>query len=159
MENSYKEKIKNAVAACGNPEENLITILQIIQNEEGYISKDAVKALSEIGGIPESRIMGVASFYAGFRLKPVGKYRITVCKGTACHVNGSEHIGETVGRILGVPSGELSKDGLFSWEEAACLGCCSISPAMMINSTAYGELTPEKAEHIINEIRKKEGVL
>lgn len=98
-------------------------------------------------------------FMRAFALNPSANTEITVCKGTACHVNGSEHIGETVGRILGVPSGELSKDGLFSWEEAACLGCCSISPAMMINSTAYGELTPEKAEHIINEIRKKEGVL
>lgn len=159
MENSYKEKIKNIINACGDPQENLITILQSVQNEDGYISQNAVKAICELSGIPESRIMGVASFYAGFRLKPVGKYRITVCKGTACHVNGSEHIGETVMRILGVPAHELSKDGLFSWEEAACLGCCSISPAMMINSTAYGELTPEKAENIINEIRKKEGVL
>lgn len=140
-----------------NPEESLIAILQDVQGLLGYISEDAVKYITEKTGIASSRIMGVASFYAGFRLKPVGKYRIMVCMGTACHVNGSERIGDTVKRVLGIEAGDVTDDGLFSWEEVACLGCCSISPAMMINDTAYGTLTQEKVVSIINSIKEEEG--
>ena len=140
-----------------NPEESLIAILQDVQGLLGYISEDAVKYITEKTGVASSRIMGVASFYAGFRLKPVGKYRIMVCMGTACHVNGSERIGDTVKRVLGIEAGDVTNDGLFSWEEVACLGCCSISPAMMINDTAYGTLTQEKVVSIINSIKEEEG--
>lgn len=140
-----------------NPEESLIAILQDVQGLLGYISEDAVKCITEKTGVASSRIMGVASFYAGFRLKPVGKYRIMVCMGTACHVNGSERIGDTVKRVLGIEAGDVTDDGLFSWEEVACLGCCSISPAMMINDTAYGTLTQEKVVSIINSIKEEEG--
>lgn len=140
-----------------NPEESLIAILQDVQGLLGYISEDAVKYITGKTGIASSRIMGVASFYAGFRLKPVGKYRIMVCMGTACHVNGSERIGDTVKRVLGIEAGDVTDDGLFSWEEVACLGCCSISPAMMINDTAYGTLTQEKVVSIINSIKEEEG--
>ena len=140
-----------------NPEESLIAILQDVQGLLGYISEDSVKYITEKTGIASSRIMGVASFYAGFRLKPVGKYRIMVCMGTACHVNGSERIGDTVKRVLDIEAGDVTDDGLFSWEEVACLGCCSISPAMMINDTAYGTLTQEKVVSIINSIKEEEG--
>lgn len=139
-----------------NPEESLIAVLQDVQGVDGYISREAVEYLTEKTGIPSSRIMGVASFYAGFRLKPVGKYRIMVCMGTACHVNGSQRIGDTVKRVLGVEEGDITEDGLFSWEEVACLGCCSISPAMMINDTAYGNLTQDKVVSIIEKIREEE---
>lgn len=139
-----------------NPEESLIAVLQDVQAIDGYISRESVEYITEKTGVASSRIMGVASFYAGFRLKPVGKYRIMVCMGTACHVNGSERIGDTVKRILGIEAGDVTEDGLFSWEEVACLGCCSISPAMMINDTAYGKLTPDKVSSIINSIREGE---
>ena len=139
-----------------NPEESLIAVLQDVQGVDGYISRESVEYLTEKTGIPSSRIMGVASFYAGFRLKPVGKYRIMVCMGTACHVNGSQRIGDTVKRVLGIEEGDVTEDGLFSWEEVACLGCCSISPAMMINDTAYGNLTQDKVVSIIEKIREEE---
>ncbi|MBQ6838566.1 MAG: NADH-quinone oxidoreductase subunit NuoE [Clostridia bacterium] len=139
-----------------NPEESLIAVLQDVQGVDGYISRESVEYLTEKTGIPSSRIVGVASFYAGFRLKPVGKYRIMVCMGTACHVNGSQRIGDTVKRVLGIEEGDVTEDGLFSWEEVACLGCCSISPAMMINDTAYGNLTQEKVASIIEKIREEE---
>ena len=79
-----------------------------------------------------------------------------VCMGTACHVNGAERIGDTVKRVLGIEEGDVTSDGLFSWEEVACLGCCSIAPAMMINDKAYGKLTPDKVQTIIDSIRKEE---
>ncbi len=153
---TLKNTVDDILIKYNNPEESLIAVLQDVQNSEGYISRDAVEYITEKTGIPSSRIMGVASFYAGFRLKPVGKYRIMVCMGTACHVNGAERMGDTVKRVLGIEAGDITEDGLFSWEEVACLGCCSISPAMMINDTVYGTLTPDKVQNIINSIREGE---
>lgn len=154
MSDALKNNVDKILEKYNNPEENLIAVLQEVQGVFGYISRESVEYITEKTGIPSSRIMGVASFYAGFRLKPVGKYRIMVCMGTACHVNGAERIGDTVKRELGVEAGDITEDGLFSWEEVACLGCCSISPAMMINDTAYGNLTPDKVVSIINELRE-----
>ena len=151
-----KSRIDAILKKYENPEESLIAVLQDVQAVDGYISRESVEYITEISGIPSARIMGVASFYAGFRLKPVGKYRIMVCMGTACHVNGAERVGDTVKRVLGIEEGDVTEDGLFSWEEVACLGCCSISPAMMINDTAYGKLTPDKVTDIINSIREGE---
>ena len=156
MINELKKYIDGVLADYINPEESLIAILQDVQGFQGYVSQDSVQYITEKTGIASSRIMGVASFYAGFRLKPVGKYRIMVCMGTACHVNGSERVGDTVERVLGIEAGDVTEDGLFSWEEVACLGCCSISPAMMINDTVYGNLTQEKVVSIINSIKEGE---
>ena len=158
MADNLNNKIDIILEKYNNPEESLIAVLQDVQAIEGYISQPAVEYITEKTGIPSSRIMGVASFYAGFRLKPVGKYRIMVCMGTACHVNGAERIGDTVQRVLGIDAGDVTSDGLFSWEEVACLGCCSIAPAMMINDKAYGKLTPDKVQSIVDSIRKEEQV-
>ena len=158
MIDEMKKYIDGVLLKYSNPEESLIAILQNVQGFLGYISRDAVEYITEKTGIASSRIMGVASFYASFRLKPVGKYRIMVCMGTACHVNGSERVGDTVKRVLGIEAGDITDDGLFSWEEVACLGCCSISPAMMINDTAYGKLTSEKVVEILESIREQEAV-
>ncbi len=156
MSEIQKKHIDEILKKYLNPEESLIAVLQDVQAYIGYISKEATEYITEKTGISSARIMGVASFYAGFRLKPVGKYRIMVCMGTACHVNGGERIADTLQRTLKTEAGDITEDGLFSWEEVACLGCCSISPAMMINETAYGKLTSEKVVSIIDAIRKEE---
>lgn len=156
MDINYQKIVSDILINYPDPEGSLIAVLRDIQNAAGYISREAVEALTGLTGISSSRIMGVASFYAGFRLKPVGKYRIMVCMGTACHVNGGERIADAVKRCLGIEAGDVTEDGLFSFEEVACLGCCSISPAMMINDTAYGSLTGEKVKKIIDTIRAEE---
>ena len=96
--------------------------------------------------------MGVATFYAQFRLQPVGKYLIMLCKGTACHVNGSDLIEKTVTETLGIKDGETTPDGLFTLKNVACLGCCSLSPVMMINDETYGRLTPQKTKEILAQL-------
>jgi NADH-quinone oxidoreductase subunit E len=156
MSCELKTQIKNIIEKYNNPSESLIAILQEVQGLLGYVSEDSVKYITELTGISSSKILGVASFYAGFRLKPIGKYRIMVCMGTACHVNGGERVADTLRRTLGVEAGDITEDGLFSWEEVACLGCCSISPAMMINDTAYGKLTSEKVVEILESIKEQE---
>lgn len=156
MEDYNIKTVESILEKYTDPEGSLIAVLRDIQNADGYISRGAVEVLTEKTGISSSRIMGVASFYAGFRLKPVGKYRIMVCMGTACHVNGGERIADAVKRYLGIEAGDVTDDGLFSFEEVACLGCCSISPAMMINDTAYGNLTGEKVVAVLDKIRAEE---
>ncbi len=138
---------------------SLITILQKAQDIYGYLPTDVIKYISDKTGIKPAKIMGVATFYTQFRLKPVGKYLIMLCKGTACHVNNSDLIEKTIIEILGIHDGETTDDGLFSLKNVACLGCCSLSPVMMINGETYGSLTPDKTKKIINDIRDKECAL
>lgn len=135
---------------------SLITILQKTQDIYGYLPKDAIIYISERTDIAESEIMGVATFYTQFRLTPVGKYLIMLCQGTACHVNSSELILQTIKDELGIEDGETTEDGLFSLKCVACLGCCSLSPVMMINESTYGSLTPEKTKKILKELREAE---
>lgn len=135
---------------------SLITILQKTQDIYGYLPKEAIEYISSRTGIAESEIMGVATFYTQFRLTPVGKYLIMLCQGTACHVNSSELILKTISEELGISDGETTKDGLFSLKCVACLGCCSLSPVMMINEDTYGSLTPEKTRQILRELREAE---
>ncbi len=135
---------------------SLITILQEKQEELGYLSTDTLYKIAEETGNAPARVLGVATFYTQFRLQPVGKYLIMLCKGTACHVNGADGIEKAICEELGIADGGTTEDGLFSLKTVACLGCCSLSPAMMINDDTYGSLTPAKAVEILREIRKGE---
>ena len=130
----------------------LVTILQRAQEIYGYLPTDVIYRISERQGVSPAKVMGVATFYSQFRLKPVGKNLILLCKGTACHVNGADSIAAALRDELGIEDGGTTKDGLFSLKEVACLGCCSLSPVMMINETAYGSLTPQKARDIVRKI-------
>jgi NADH-quinone oxidoreductase subunit E len=133
---------------------SLITILQNTQDIYGYLPKEAIELISEKTGIATSEIMGVGTFYTQFRFEPVGKYLIMLCQGTACHVNSSELILETIKDELGIDDGQTTADGLFSLKCVACLGCCSLSPVMMINDDTYGSLTPDKTKKILKELRE-----
>lgn len=135
---------------------SLITILQKTQDVYGYLPEEAIRYISQRTSIAESEIMGVATFYTQFRLTPVGKYLIMLCQGTACHVNSSEMILQTIQEELGISDGETTPDGLFSLKCVACLGCCSLSPVMMINENTYGSLTPDKIRKILKELREAE---
>lgn len=128
---------------------SLIEILQRAQEHYGYLPEDVIYEVSRVKGIPPAKILGVATFYTQFRLTPVGKYLIMLCKGTACHVNGADGIEKAVEEELGIKDGETTGDGLFTLKTVACLGCCSLSPVMMINEETYGSLTPDKAKEIL----------
>ena len=135
---------------------SLITILQHAQEIYGYLPTNVIYHIAEKTGNSPARVMGVATFYTQFRFQPVGKYLITLCDGTACHVNGSTRIAEAIREYLGIENGGTTADGMFSFSIAACLGCCSLSPVMMVGDDSYGSLTPEKAIAVLKEIRKKE---
>ena len=138
---------------------SLITILQKAQDIYGYLPKDVMYHIAEACGTTPAEVVGVATFYAQFRLTPIGKYLIMSCQGTACHVNGSERVSAAITAHLGIENGQTTEDGLFTLEHVACLGCCSLAPVIMINGEAYGNLTPDSVVAVLDEIRRKEGVL
>lgn len=135
---------------------SLISILQETQGIYGYLPLSALNLIAEKTGNKRAKIYGIATFYAQFRLNPTGKYIILQCQGTACHVNGSKEVSRAICEELNIKPGETTEDGIFTLEDVACLGCCSLAPVMMINGEAYGNLTPDSARKIIREIYERE---
>lgn len=139
---------------------SLISILQKTQDIYGYLSMEAINYISQETGIKPAKIYGVATFYAQFRLKPIGKYLIMLCQGTACHVNGSEMIEEAICEELEIQDGETTEDGIFTLNNVACLGCCSLAPVMMIQSAdgeeTYGNLTKDSTKQVLRDIKSRE---
>ena len=139
----------------GSVEGSLITILQKAQEFYGYLPAALLAHIAKRTGNKTAKVMGVATFYTQFRLNPIGKNLILLCQGTACHVNGSAAIETAVREELGVEEGDITPDGLFTYNNVACLGCCSLSPVMMIGEETYGALTPDKAKDILRRIRAR----
>lgn len=136
---------------------NLIPLLQGVQSAYGYIPPAAFHLLAKETGLTLSDMYGVATFYAQFRLKPVGKHVVKICHGTACHVQGANAVSAAIRELLGVDDGGTTADRLFTLETVACLGCCSLAPVMMIGEETHGKLTGSSAARIIREIRNREG--
>jgi NADH-quinone oxidoreductase subunit E len=137
--------------------DSLIPILQAVQEQEGYISRESICAIADYLDLPESKIFGVATFYNQFRLNPPGRFQIQICRGTACHVKGSLNLLEILQQELGVEAGETTRDGLFSLETVACLGACSIAPVMTVNGEFFGHLDKKAVLAILEETRGKAG--
>lgn len=135
---------------------SVIPLLQGAQDLYGYIPREVFLKLSDDSGIPLSDLYGVATFYAQFRLHPVGKHIIKVCHGTACHVQNAVEITESLEEALKIKDGQTTTDRLFTLESVACLGCCSLAPVMMIGDHTYGKLTGSEAVRIVKNIRLAE---
>ncbi len=129
--------------------EMVIPILQKVQEHFGYLPRPAMEHVARRMRIPLSRLYGVTTFYAQFKLKPRGRNIIRVCKGTACHIQGSPKISERIEEILDVESGDTTEDLRFTLEEVACIGCCALAPVIMINDDPHGRLTPDKVKDIL----------
>jgi NADH-quinone oxidoreductase E subunit len=134
----------------------LIPILQEVQENQGYLSREAVVRIGKHLNLPTTKIFGVATFYNQFRFQPKGKYHVTVCRGTACHVKGSNRVLEMAQKLLKLKPGQTSKDHLFSLETVACMGACGLSPVMNLNGEFYAKVTPQKLVKIIQECREME---
>ncbi len=135
---------------------NMIPILQGTQDIFGYIPREAFLKISRETGLKLSEMYGVATFYAQFRMNPVGKHIIKVCHGTACHVQNASALTEALEEALKIKDGETTDDGLFTLESVACLGCCSLAPVMMIGDETYGKLTGAQSVKIVKNIRISE---
>ncbi len=132
----------------------LIPLLQCAQENDGYISSMALKYISGITGIPESTVYGVITFYKQFRLRPMGRFVIRLCDGTACHVNDSKVLRGMIEDELNLEGNDTSVDGLFTLVPVACLGCCSLAPVIMVNDSTYGRLTPKTLRQTLKKYKK-----
>lgn len=136
--------------------DNLIYILHDIQDThpQHYISEEAVDAVAKYLNVPPNHIYGVLTFYTMYSTSPRGKNIIRLCESPPCYIKGSDNILRKLKVLLGVETGETTKDGLFTLELCACLGVCGNAPVMMINEDVYGDLTEEKVEEIIEKYRR-----
>jgi NADH-quinone oxidoreductase subunit E len=134
----------------------VIPVLQEIQETYGHVPPIAIQRVAEHLNIPASEIYGIVTFYAQFRLEPLGKNLVRVCHGTACHLGGAEMVAEALAQVTGAREGETSADGLFTVERVACLGCCSLAPCIMVNNETHGRLTPESVSKVVTEMRRAE---
>jgi NADH-quinone oxidoreductase E subunit len=133
----------------------LIPILQEIQEEHGYLSREAVVRIGQHLRLPASKIYGVATFYNQFRFQPLGRNHIQVCRGTACHVKGSAAIFEEVKRELKIDAGQTTRDGEFSLEVVACIGACGLAPVICVNGDFHAGVTTKSVGKIIESYRGK----
>jgi NADH-quinone oxidoreductase subunit E len=132
-------------------EEELIPVLQSVQHAHGYLSKETMFAIAKFTRVPESRVYGVATFYAQFRFTPIGENHVMVCRGTACHVRGAPRLLEEIENQLDIKEGETTKDGKYSLETVACIGCCGLAPCIMVNNKVEAKLTPKKAAELFKK--------
>lgn len=133
----------------------LISVLQEVQEKEGYLTSASLAKVSKDMDIPFAEVYGVATFYNLFKLKPGGKYLIQLCKGTACHVKGSSKLFEHILKKLDVEENGTTKDGLFTVSPVNCLGMCSLAPCMMINGKVYSQLDEKKLDQILEDLKKR----
>ncbi len=132
--------------------DQLIEVLQDIQEKDGYVSEEAMGAISQGLGVPIMEVYRVASFYKAFRLNPAGKNVLTMCTGTACHVRGARLLLDQATGQLGVEPGEVTPDGLFSIEHVNCLGACALGPIVTENKSSHHHMTPGKLRKLIDTI-------
>ncbi|MEW6171759.1 MAG: NADH-quinone oxidoreductase subunit NuoE [Bacillota bacterium] len=145
------ERIKEIVMECGGHKWALITVVQKIQNEFGYIPPEAIPVIAKGMKIFPSQIQGVISFYAQFYTKPRGRQVITVCRGTACHVRGGESLLEILENSLGIKEGETTPDMEYTLETVACIGVCALAPNLVMDNQVHGKVDPQKIEQLLKK--------
>ncbi len=146
---SAARKIAAGHRAQGN---SLVTVLQDVQTEYGYLPGEVLEAVAEEMEVPFSQAYGLATFYSSFSLQPRGKHHICVCMGTACHVRGAVNILEKLERDLGINSGETSEDLKHSLESVNCLGACALGPVVVVNDTYHGKVTSRDVDKIVADL-------
>lgn len=133
----------------------LIPILHDIQSSYGCVPFEAMEAIADNLGITVSHVHGVVTFYSLFYTEPKGRNIVRICNSTACHIEGSRKVQQTIKDELGISPGETSNDRVFSFEKVSCMGLCGVAPAMMVNDDVYGNLTSEAIHSILAKYREE----
>jgi bidirectional [NiFe] hydrogenase diaphorase subunit len=133
----------------------LVQVLHAAQQMFGYLGADVLRYVATALKLPISHVYGVVTFYHFFTMVPRGKHLVMVCRGTGCHVRGSESIITALEKELGIKEGETTKDGLFSLTTARCIGACALAPALSVGDDVYGKLTADKIPHLCKVDLKK----
>ena len=132
----------------------LLSALQAVQDEFGYLSPETVETISDHLGVSASEAYGVASFYAQFRFNKPGEHSVKVCMGTACHVRRGEQILEAFERELGIENGETTADGHYSLERVACFGCCALAPVVVVDEDVHARMRPTGVKRLLKRYEK-----
>lgn len=149
--------IKEIIARHKNSKGSLIPILHEVQGVYGYLPDEVQVTIAKEMNVPVSEVFGVISFYSHFALKPKGKFKISICMGTACYVKGAGPILDRLKEDLNIGVGETTADGEFTLEECRCLGACGLAPVLTVNGKVYGRLTKDDVAGIINDCKSDEG--
>lgn len=151
MDNKEKTILDDILVKYRDTTDPELIILQAVQQQLGYVGQEYLIYISETTRLPLSRLYGIVTFYPQLKLNPPGRNTIRVCQGTACHVRGGARVLVEVERILGIKPDETTDDRCFSMESVRCLGCCGLSPVIMINDETYGRVNPMKLKEIFSE--------
>ena len=151
IETETREKLEEIFAHYKGKSEELIPILQEVQEEFRYLPADAMMKVARFLRIPESTVFGVSTFYAQFKLTPLGKKVVKICRGTACHVRGGGKILEETEKQLGVKAGETTEDLEWTLETIACFGACALAPVMVIDKDVHGRMATNKVKNVLTD--------
>ena len=146
----YVASFSNTIEDYLAEESSLIPLLQEAQDRDGYVSPGKVEQIADFLKLTESQVYGVASFYSQFRFSPPGEHSISVCLGTACHVNGGETLLETIEREKNIKPGECTADGKFDLNRVACLGCCALAPVLKVDDEIFSKVNVIKLNDILS---------
>jgi NADH:ubiquinone oxidoreductase subunit E len=159
INNGLDQDVLDFIKECKqleHPESYLIAILHKIQEKYGYLSEAHMDQVAHLINVPTANVFGVATFYHFFRLKPRGKYAISVCMGTACFVKGADQVLDQFKTELGIDVGETTQDGLFSIEQTRCIGVCALAPVVTINDRVYSKVTSSRVKEILHILKSEE---
>jgi NADH-quinone oxidoreductase subunit E len=131
----------------------LVAILQDVQAEHNYLTREALERVSKGLDVPLSQVYSVATFFKALSLKPRGCHLINVCLGTACHVRGAVKVLEAIERELAIKSGETTKDLAFTLETVNCVGACALGPVVIVDGEYHGQMNTEKAKGVLKDYR------
>jgi NADH:ubiquinone oxidoreductase subunit E len=151
MDAKDRKKLDSIIEMFKGTKDPAMVLLQKVQMDFGYTGQEQLTYVSEKTGISLKKLYGIVTFYPSFRLSPPGKHTIKICEGTSCHVRGGARVRAELQRRLGIKPGETTKDRKFSMESVRCLGCCGISPVIMIDDKTYGRVNPTKLGEILAE--------
>jgi NADH-quinone oxidoreductase E subunit len=149
VEVDFAKEAEKIIANYSRDSSNLISILQEAQEKFGYLPEEVMQKIAKFLRLTDNTVYGVSTFYAQFSFVPTGRRKITVCRGTACHVRGGARILREIERRLGIKPGETTEDKEYSLETVACIGACALAPTMRIGSETYGQMTTKKVAEVL----------
>ncbi len=156
LDDRTKQQLDQIITSANKDKSNLIQILQETQDLLAYLPETVLAYIATQLDVTEHWIYGVATFYSQFKFIRPGKHIIRICMGTACHVRGSNSLKEKIETELNIKVGETTEDGLFSFEEVFCLGCCALAPVMVIDDEVFGSITSAKLKKILTKYLQEE---
>jgi len=154
-EQSQVELVREILSCYESKPSRLVPLLLDVQGSVGYLPEEGMRLIAHFLDMSVGQVYSVASFYSQFQLTPIGRHRITVCRGTACHIRGAPQILGEIEKGIGINEGETSSDLEYTLETVACMGCCALAPCIKVNDDVHGELTPRKVKEVLLNLDKE----